>query len=135
MAASRRITIRHFSFFGWRRSPGTAWGAETGEDKMLIISVGSGSGPSYENPDKSILSQIPGLISALMYAAEVDQDRRECEARPRSDCLLSAGHPSVGATLACLGRVLLAQRQFSAARIALERALNIQRRHLRLQID
>ena len=64
-------------------------GAETGEDKMLIISVGSGSGPSagpsYENPDKSILSQIPGLISALMYAAEVDQDRRECEARPRSE--------------------------------------------------
>jgi hypothetical protein len=51
---------------------------ETGEDKMLIVSVGTGSGPlagpGYENPDKSILSQIPGLISALMYAAEVDQD-------------------------------------------------------------
>ena len=51
---------------------------ETGEDNMLIISVGTGSaptaGPTYQSPDHSILSQIPGLISALMFAAEVDQD-------------------------------------------------------------
>jgi len=51
---------------------------ESGEDNMLIISVGTGSaptaGPNYQSPDRSIPSQIPGLISALMYAAEVDQD-------------------------------------------------------------
>jgi hypothetical protein len=53
-------------------------GWETGEDKMLIISVGTGSapkiGPTFEDPDHSIPSQIPGLISALMYGAEVEQD-------------------------------------------------------------
>ena len=49
-----------------------------GEDKMIIISVGTGSapklGPTFESPDRSIPSVIPGLISALMYGAEVDQD-------------------------------------------------------------
>lgn len=53
-------------------------GWETGEDKMLIMSVGTGSapktGPGFESPDRSIPSQIPGLISALMHGAEVDQD-------------------------------------------------------------
>jgi predicted acylesterase/phospholipase RssA len=51
---------------------------ETGEDKMLVVSVGTGSapmtGPEFEDPDRSIPAQIPGLISALMYGAEVDQD-------------------------------------------------------------
>lgn len=51
---------------------------DTGEDQMLIVSVGTGSapmtGPEFEDPDRSIPSQIPGLISALMYGAEVDQD-------------------------------------------------------------
>ena len=51
---------------------------ETGEDKMLIVSVGTGSapktGPAFQTPDMSIPSQVPGLISALMYGAEVDQD-------------------------------------------------------------
>ncbi|MGA8730681.1 MAG: patatin-like phospholipase family protein [Terracidiphilus sp.] len=50
----------------------------TGEDKMLMISVGTGSapktGPTFQTPDQSIPVQIPGLISALMYGAEVDQD-------------------------------------------------------------
>jgi predicted acylesterase/phospholipase RssA len=51
---------------------------ETGEDKMLIVSVGTGSapktGPTFQDPDQSIPWQIPGLISALMYGAEVEQD-------------------------------------------------------------
>jgi hypothetical protein len=50
----------------------------TGEDNMLIVSVGTGSapktGPTFHDPDHSIPSQIPGLISALMYGAEVEQD-------------------------------------------------------------
>jgi uncharacterized protein len=51
---------------------------KTGEKNLLIVSVGTGSapklGPDFESPDHSIPSQIPGLISALMYGAEVDQD-------------------------------------------------------------
>ena len=45
---------------------------------MLIVSVGTGSapmtGPAFEGPDRSIQSQFPGLISGLMYGADVDQD-------------------------------------------------------------
>src|SRR5579862_8224958 len=45
---------------------------------MLIVSVGTGSapktGPTFQDPDHSIPTQIPGLISALMYGAEVEQD-------------------------------------------------------------
>lgn len=45
---------------------------------MLLVSVGTGSapkvGPAFEHPDQSIPFQIPGLISALMHSAEVDQD-------------------------------------------------------------
>lgn len=45
---------------------------------MLIVSVGTGSapmtGPEFEGPDRSIPPQIPGLISGLMYGADVDQD-------------------------------------------------------------
>jgi uncharacterized protein len=52
-------------------------GWESGEDKMLVISVGTGSDPRpvlTESPDRSIPSQVPGLVSALMYGAKVDQD-------------------------------------------------------------
>jgi uncharacterized protein len=53
-------------------------GWATGERNMLLVSVGTGSapktGPAYESPDRSIPAQLPGLISALMYGAEVDQD-------------------------------------------------------------
>ncbi len=46
---------------------------ETGEDKMLIISVGTGSAPSagsYNN----LLDAAKGLPNNLMYAMQVDQD-------------------------------------------------------------
>lgn len=53
-------------------------GWPTGEDKLLMVSVGTGSapktGPSFESPDRSIPAQVPGLISALMFGAEIDQD-------------------------------------------------------------
>ncbi len=49
-----------------------------GERELLLISVGTGSGPkmgaAVEHPDETIPAQIPGLISALMYGSEVDQD-------------------------------------------------------------
>ena len=50
----------------------------TGERKMLIVSAGTGSAPvtgrSFESPGEAIPSQVLGLISTLMYGAEVDQD-------------------------------------------------------------
>jgi hypothetical protein len=51
---------------------------EAGENKMLVMSVGTGSapktGPNFERPERSIPAEIPGLISALMYGTEVEQD-------------------------------------------------------------
>jgi uncharacterized protein len=51
---------------------------KTGEDKMLVVSVGTGSapkiGPEIDTSETSIPAQLPGLISALMYGAEVEQD-------------------------------------------------------------
>lgn len=50
----------------------------TGEENMLIVSVGTGSAPKggaeVDQPEGSIPTIIPGLISALMYGAGVDQD-------------------------------------------------------------
>ncbi len=49
-----------------------------GERELLLISVGTGSGPKLgaevDHPDQTIPAQIPGLISALMYGSAVDQD-------------------------------------------------------------
>ncbi|MDX2152761.1 MAG: patatin-like phospholipase family protein [Bryobacteraceae bacterium] len=53
-------------------------GWPTGEDNLLIVSVGTGSapkiGPDQDDGERTIPGQLPGLISALMYGAEVDQD-------------------------------------------------------------
>jgi predicted acylesterase/phospholipase RssA len=67
-----------FVLFRMATSPYYGLNWQTGEDNLLIISVGTGSAPKSgavpEDPDQSIPAQIPGLISALMYAAEIDQD-------------------------------------------------------------
>jgi hypothetical protein len=53
-------------------------GWETGESKLLLVSVGTGSaprpGPAWHSPEPRITAHLPGLISALTYAAEIDQD-------------------------------------------------------------
>jgi uncharacterized protein len=46
---------------------------ETGEDKMLIVSVGTGSAPT-EGEYKNILDTATGISTNLMYAMQVDQD-------------------------------------------------------------
>jgi predicted acylesterase/phospholipase RssA len=53
-----------------------AW--KTGEDHLLLISVGTGAAPTaagdVNDPGKNIVSNLAGLPSALMYSSQVDQD-------------------------------------------------------------
>jgi len=50
----------------------------SGEDKLLVISVGTGAAPAVddevENPNRGLLGNVAALPSTLMYAAMVDQD-------------------------------------------------------------
>jgi uncharacterized protein len=46
---------------------------ETGEEKMLIVSVGTGSAPS-EGEYRNLLDTATGIPNNLMYAMQVDQD-------------------------------------------------------------
>ncbi len=51
---------------------------ETGEDKMLLISVGTGAaeslGATAAAPNRNIVSTVSGLPGELMYGIQVDQD-------------------------------------------------------------
>jgi len=51
---------------------------KTGEDKLLIVSVGTGAaesvGATASSPNKNIVSTITGLSGALMYGIQVEQD-------------------------------------------------------------
>ena len=51
---------------------------ETGEDRMLLISVGTGAapelGPTADDPNSNLLATGLGIPTALMYASLVDQD-------------------------------------------------------------
>lgn len=51
---------------------------ETGEDKLLLVSVGTGAAPhlgaTAEDPESNMLSTGVGIPSALMYGSLVDQD-------------------------------------------------------------
>lgn len=53
-------------------------GWEQGEKEMMLISVGTGSGPTagatVADPSASMMENAKGVPSALMYAAQVDQD-------------------------------------------------------------
>ena len=50
----------------------------TGEDKLLLISVGTGAavtaGEGVDDPDRGLIANVAGLPGALMYGAVVDQD-------------------------------------------------------------
>jgi hypothetical protein len=46
---------------------------ETGEDKLLIVSVGTGAAPS-EGEYKNLLDTATGIPTNMMYAMQVDQD-------------------------------------------------------------
>jgi len=50
----------------------------TGEDKLLLISVGTGAAVTVDDevddPDRGLLANVAGLPGALMYGAMIDQD-------------------------------------------------------------
>jgi hypothetical protein len=50
----------------------------SGEDKLLLVSVGTGAAATVDldtdNPDRGLVSNIAGIPNALMYGAMVDQD-------------------------------------------------------------
>lgn len=63
---SRMATLKQYSL-NW----------ETGENKLLVMSVGTGAAPKVDAQiysSKNAISNLAGLPSALMYGAQVDQD-------------------------------------------------------------
>lgn len=50
----------------------------TGEDKLLLISIGTGAAPclddEVEYPNRGLVANVAGIPNALMYGAQVDQD-------------------------------------------------------------
>jgi hypothetical protein len=51
---------------------------ETGEDKLMLVSLGTGASPTTDgdvlSPGKNVLGNLTSLPGALMYAAMIDQD-------------------------------------------------------------
>jgi hypothetical protein len=51
---------------------------KTGEEELLLVSIGTGAAESLgampASPDRNIISTVAGLPGALMYAIQVDQD-------------------------------------------------------------
>jgi len=67
-----------FLLYRFATAPAYNLNWETGEDKMLLVSVGTGAaatlGATADDPESNMLSTGVTLPSALMYAALVDQD-------------------------------------------------------------
>ena len=58
--------------------PGYRLNWASGEDKLLVMSIGTGAAASLvegvEDPDRGLIDNVAGLPNALMYAAMIDQD-------------------------------------------------------------
>lgn len=67
-----------FLLYRMATNPGYCLEWATGEDQLLIISVGTGAAPEVEeklgSSDRGLVENVAGLPSALMYGAMVDQD-------------------------------------------------------------
>jgi uncharacterized protein len=67
-----------FLLFRFATDPAYNLNWETGEDKLLLISVGTGAaselGATADDPEHNMLSTGVGIPSALMYGSLVDQD-------------------------------------------------------------
>ena len=67
-----------FLLFRLATVPEYRLGWPTGERKLMIVSVGTGSAPTVGgdvlSPGKNVVSNLAGLPGALMYGAQVDQD-------------------------------------------------------------
>lgn len=67
-----------FLLYRFATEPAYNLGWETGERKLLLVSVGTGAAPELgataEDPESNMLATGLGIPSALMYASLVDQD-------------------------------------------------------------
>lgn len=67
-----------FLLYRMATEPAYRLGWKTGEDKLLLISVGTGAaeslGATSAAPNRNILSAVAGLPGELMYGIQVDQD-------------------------------------------------------------
>jgi len=67
-----------FLLYRMATEPGYRLNWADGEDKLLVISIGTGAAALVEDevndPNRGLLENVAGLPSALMYAAMVDQD-------------------------------------------------------------
>ena len=67
-----------FLMYRMATEPGYRLNWAAGEDKLLIMSIGTGAAASLvedvEDPDRGLIDNVAGLPNALMYAAMIDQD-------------------------------------------------------------
>jgi predicted acylesterase/phospholipase RssA len=67
-----------FLMYRMATEPGYRLNWAGGEDKLLVISIGTGAAASLvegvEDPDRGLIDNVAGLPNALMYAAMIDQD-------------------------------------------------------------
>ena len=67
-----------FLLYRMATDPGYRLNWASGEDKLLLISVGTGAavsaGEGVEDPDRGLVANVAGLPGVLMYGAVVDQD-------------------------------------------------------------
>jgi len=67
-----------FLLFRMATEPAYCLNWKTGEDRLLVISVGTGAaeslGATAARPNKNIVSTVAGLPGELMYGIQVDQD-------------------------------------------------------------
>jgi len=67
-----------FLMYRMATEPGYRLNWAGGEDKLLIMSIGTGAAASLvegvEDPDRGLIDNVAGLPNALMYAAMIDQD-------------------------------------------------------------
>lgn len=100
----------------WPQRPAMRW--KTGTDKMLIVSVGTGTAPdarmSLEPDDMNLLFNASAIPSALMYAALNEQDQL---CRIFGNCL--AGEPidrEIDTLIGCDGPLGADQKMFTYVR-------------------
>jgi hypothetical protein len=67
-----------FLMYRMATEPGYRLNWAGGEDKLLVMSIGTGAAASLvegvEDPDRGLIDNVAGLPNALMYAAMIDQD-------------------------------------------------------------
>jgi len=67
-----------FLMYRMATEPGYRLNWDSGEDKLLVMSIGTGAAASLvegvEDPDRGLIDNVAGLPNALMYAAMIDQD-------------------------------------------------------------